>query len=345
MKKLLLCISTLILSQSLSGCSVGNKTTSMSVIYIVTTVCSLLLLVGYCCMIRKKEPWFVILFASVFVVNMGYLLLSLANTLSFALTANRIAYLGSVFLPVCMMMVIMKVCNIVRRKWFTLTALIIAVIVFLVAASPGYTDIYYKSVMLETINGVAVLSKEYGPWHNLYPIYLASCFITMVATIVYATVKKKLPSPLHVTFLAAATFINIMVWLLEQLVKIDFEILSVSYIITELFLLGIYAILQEQKTLPVRQTQPACLSVEPNPSGLSEQCAFFKAQLPSLTPTEHTIYTLYTEGKGTKDVMQELCITENTLKFHNKNIYGKLGVNSRKQLLQIAALAQEQSPM
>ena len=28
-------------------------------------------------------------------------------------------------------------------------------------------------------------------------------------------------------------------------------------------------------------------------------------------------------------------ITENTLKFHNKNIYGKLGVPSRKELLRI----------
>jgi DNA-binding CsgD family transcriptional regulator len=33
--------------------------------------------------------------------------------------------------------------------------------------------------------------------------------------------------------------------------------------------------------------------------------------------------------------MAILNIKENTLKFHNKNIYGKLGVSSRKQLLEI----------
>ena len=32
-------------------------------------------------------------------------------------------------------------------------------------------------------------------------------------------------------------------------------------------------------------------------------------------------------------------IKENTLKYHNRNIYSKLGVSSRKQLLQIAAAA------
>lgn len=40
--------------------------------------------------------------------------------------------------------------------------------------------------------------------------------------------------------------------------------------------------------------------------------------------------------------MAELNIKEDTLKFHNKNIYSKLGVTSRKQLLHFAALTQHQ---
>ena len=35
----------------------------------------------------------------------------------------------------------------------------------------------------------------------------------------------------------------------------------------------------------------------------------------------------------TKEIMAEMQITENTLKFHNKNIYGKLGVSSSKELV------------
>jgi len=48
------------------------------------------------------------------------------------------------------------------------------------------------------------------------------------------------------------------------------------------------------------------------------------------------IFDLYVEGDGTKDVLSKMNIKENTLKYHNKNIYGKLGVSSRKQLLEIA---------
>ena len=34
----------------------------------------------------------------------------------------------------------------------------------------------------------------------------------------------------------------------------------------------------------------------------------------------------------TEEILASLCIAENTLKFHNRNLYGKLGVSSRKEL-------------
>ena len=37
----------------------------------------------------------------------------------------------------------------------------------------------------------------------------------------------------------------------------------------------------------------------------------------------------------TKEVLANLNIKENTLKYHNRNIYSKLGVSSRKELLEL----------
>lgn len=65
-----------------------------------------------------------------------------------------------------------------------------------------------------------------------------------------------------------------------------------------------------------------------------EKCEFIISQLPNLTATERIIYNHYLDGKSTKEVMKEMSITENTLKFHNKNIYGKLSDSSRKQLIE-----------
>ena len=52
-----------------------------------------------------------------------------------------------------------------------------------------------------------------------------------------------------------------------------------------------------------------------------EKCRFLEKNISALTPTEKAIFDFYIEGKSTKEIMKELDITENTLKFHNKNIY------------------------
>ena len=68
----------------------------------------------------------------------------------------------------------------------------------------------------------------------------------------------------------------------------------------------------------------------------AEKIELFQKGISTLTVTEKMIFDLYLEGNGTKDVLAKMNIKENTLKYHNKNIYGKLGVSSRKQLLEIA---------
>lgn len=64
----------------------------------------------------------------------------------------------------------------------------------------------------------------------------------------------------------------------------------------------------------------------------------FVDNLATLTPKEEDIFKLYVQGCSTKAIISQLGITENTLKYHNKNIYGKLGVKTRKELLQYIEL-------
>jgi len=328
----------------LSGCTpIGSKTASMTFIYMATTFLALLLLVGYFFSIQKKEKWFYVLFTSVLVVNIGYLMLSMSDTLDMALHANRIAYLGSVFLPLSMLKTIHKISKLKYPKWVNGVLVAVSAIVFFIAATPDWLDIYYKSVTLENINGVSVLNKEYGSWHSVYLFYLLGYFTMMIATTIYAIIKKKIESVSHAIIILVAVFVNILVWLFEQLVKIDFEILSISYITTELFLLSVYLMIQNQEKLiaslkaqTVTPPKTPDSDLKKDSKEFIEHCKFIIEQLPKLTPTERSIYNCYLAGKSTKEVLSELSIRENTLKFHNKNLYGKLGVTSRKQLIEYA---------
>ncbi len=69
----------------------------------------------------------------------------------------------------------------------------------------------------------------------------------------------------------------------------------------------------------------------------------FLANLKKLTITERRIFDYYLEGKSPKEILELANIKDNTLKYHNRNIYSKLGVDSRKQLLQFATLMEKTS--
>ena len=341
-----------------SGCStVGEKVSGLSAVYAVMAFLSLLILLGYCFSAAAKQHWFLLLLASVLVVNSGYFSLSVSQTLSEALLANRISYFGSVFLPLSMLMIILDSCGISCNRRICLLLALISIGVFFVAASPGYLDIYYKSESLQTVHGVSMLSKEYGPWHILYLFYLLGYFGGMLAVIICSIRTGRITSTYHSVFLLTAVLVNVGVWLLEQLVHFDFEFLSVSYVISELFLLILFLLQQEHQRpepsaaswapeahcetpdSPVDEIPP----ISEEQAVLADSSRYLLDNLYRLTPTERTIYELYLEGKSTRDVMGELNITENTLKYHNKNLYGKLGVSSRKQLIKIAAFLKSQS--
>ncbi len=64
----------------------------------------------------------------------------------------------------------------------------------------------------------------------------------------------------------------------------------------------------------------------------------FLSGIRNLTGRERQIFDLYLEGKTVPEIMQITEIKETTLKYHNGNIYSKLGVASKKQLLNFAAI-------
>ena len=117
MKKLNMAAILCLLPLLFSGCAIGEKSGTAVLIYGVAAVISLLLFIGCCILERKRSPWILVLFTSVLVVNAGYFWLSVAPTLGSALMANRLSYLGSVFLPLSMLMIILNTTGFNCRKW------------------------------------------------------------------------------------------------------------------------------------------------------------------------------------------------------------------------------------
>ncbi len=84
-----------------------------------------------------------------------------------------------------------------------------------------------------------------------------------------------------------------------------------------------------------RLTASATQEVDP------ENYVYFTANLCRLTPKEHEIFELYLAGRNGKEIRELLRISENTLKYHNRNIYETLNVSSRKEMLRYAAIMEK----
>ena len=305
-------------------------TFNMSIVYGIIVAISFLLAIGYSVFARKKEVWLVCLFFSVFIVNLGYFTLSISKRLEGALLANRIAYLGSVFLPFFMLMTIMDICKMKYKKIVPVILLCISSVMFLVAASPGYYTGYYKEVSLVFVNDMAKLVKTYGPLHSLYFVYLFLYFGMMVGVILFSMNKKNSVSHKHTFFLAVVALMNLVIWFVEQLIYWDFEFLSVSYIISEVLLLLLYGILQDYEQLQDFPERNQAIAAIPEYS--EEEIAAVFPQISTLTVREKEVFQKILKNKKRKDIAEELCVTESTVKKHTSHIFAKLGVSSREGL-------------
>lgn len=302
------------------------------IIYGVIAVISLLLIVGYCSLIKDRDIWFVLMFISVFIINAGYLTMSLSDTIAEALLANRISYLGSVFLPLCMFMIIMNVCKVNYPKWITCLLFVISIAVFVIAASAGYTDWYYSDASIVFYDGAARLVKEYGPLHIVYHVYLFVYFAGMATIIIVSVMNKKVFSIKHAILLLCAVFGNILIWLIEQGIDLEFEFLSISYIITEIFLLSLYCILQDYGIV-VGDDAYISLGAEHSEEIDLEILVKQNPHLTELTGRELEVLKLLLEDKlKRKEMAEELSVTEHTIKKHTAHIFSKLEVSDRKEL-------------
>ena len=311
----------------------------MIITYAIMAIIALILLIGYIVLVHKKESWLLLLYICVTVVNVGYFLLSVSKTVEFAIFSNDFIYLGSVFLSMSMLLTIIRLCGFEVKKKLIIALLIIGALMFAVIATVGILPWYYKEVELTFVDGTAKLNKVYGALHPTYMIYLLGYFSAMVACIVQSIRKKMIASQRYASLIAAIVFGNIAVWFIEKFIPWNFEFLAISYIFSEIILLGIYWMMQDYVRADLIP-QPATEVARPAPIDIATMSMEEKILkvLTFLTPgeilatREREILELVLQNKKRKEIADELCLSENTIKTYTRTLYGKLGVSSREEL-------------
>ncbi|MGN1223156.1 MAG: LuxR C-terminal-related transcriptional regulator [Christensenellales bacterium] len=320
----------------------------MSIFYGIVCLISFILLIVYFIIDKKREKWLMCVFISVLVCNTGYFMLSISRNLNLALISNSIAYIGNIFLPFFMLMLILEICNIKHSKILTYSLLAVGLVMIFITTSGGYLPIYYKEVTLQVIEGGALLIKDYGVLHSLYYVYLFGYMIAMISIIIYAIIKKKITSKMHAIFLSIIVLGNILVWFIEQFIENHFEFLCISYIINEGLLLFLYEMLREYEFIKVNKKDENIItnvdmSVLDLTNKLSEEqvaLVFTNWQaLNILTNREKEILKHILLGQRRKEIAVNLYLSESAVRKYTTSIFRKLEVNNRTELCKKAKKA------
>lgn len=72
---------------------------------------------------------------------------------------------------------------------------------------------------------------------------------------------------------------------------------------------------------------------EEMPPGVQLLFTDFSSRVQTLTPMERTVLQYYIEGHDTVEIANLAFISINTVKKHNTNIYRKLGITTREELM------------
>ena len=302
---------------------------------------SLSLLPLYFLFVRKKqnEPWLLFLFACVAVVNLGYTLIAFSNTVEFALFANKITYLGQVLIPLCMFMLISKLCGYTYKKWVIGVLIGVAVIMFAIICTTGYLDWYYTSATIEKVDGATVLHKEYGILHPINLIYVILYFVGMITVIGLSLGQHKSASQKHACGMLLIVLGNIAMWCFGKVIPWEVEFLSVTYLMSAGGFLIEWLMLQDyvhknEVPSPVIVEEKAPIIIVDNMTR-AEKIKTILASLPEdtvLSTRQMDILERILDYKSRKEIAVELHLSENTVKTHTGMLYKALGVSGRDEI-------------
>ena len=204
--------------------------------YFVVFILSLIMTTSFLLRNKNVDSLF-LLFSLLVTINcMGRFLLSVSPNIEMAIWSNKFLYVGAVYAPLLMIVVLARLCNtkIPKPLFYIMTTYSTIVLAFVMTI--GYSGIYYKSCRLIHADGYNYLEKVYGPLHILYPVMMISYAVMVIVYLTLAIKKRNQISFKTVVAICFTGFSVILLYTLERIIKFNFDVLVFGYLLGIVFM-------------------------------------------------------------------------------------------------------------
>ncbi len=206
--------------------------------YATTIVISVILLVLLLKISKhQRNTNFVLMFTIGIVVSIGYYFLSMATTKEEVYLATKLVYLDGTFLIFFWTLGICQICNIKMNKWAGILLLLINTEMMVSVYTVGKTGWHYKDVVIHNELGYTYLTKEYGPHHSIYLLFMVIEMIIPFVIVVFSVLRRRKSSWLYTLLLGIGQAATILAYFIERAVNLKFELMPFGVIVCQIMLL------------------------------------------------------------------------------------------------------------
>ena len=211
----------------------------MILYYSITAILTLIGLIVLMCSyeLKKLNHYSVIVQLLMTLANGGYLALALSKTVSEAVLANKLCYLGGCFIPPLWLLLICTVCNFKLKRFTKILMYAYSFFVYAMVLSIGYSDFYYDEIFLEQYKGATILGHTYGPGHVFFYVILYGYMLIQMVILVYTMLKKKAVSRKNLWALMIMEVLNIGSFAIGRKVNSAVEIMPLMYVLDTVIVL------------------------------------------------------------------------------------------------------------
>lgn len=174
--------------------------------------------------------YYILLVASVIVVNLGFLQMATATTEEAAVMGNLTTCLGTPFTLLFDVAVIADLCKTRVPLAVKILCTCVSFALFLCALTIGYVDWYYQDTWLVQGDGYVFLAKDYGPLHKLYPAYIMAMMLYSLGIVICALRRRTRVSHFVSVGLMLLQVIACAVYLGERMVGLQVELMPLVYV-------------------------------------------------------------------------------------------------------------------
>lgn len=200
-------------------------------IFIASLICSLI----YVYIWHKHfDVNFTMIFTIIPVACMGYVLRGYATRMDGAIAATQVIYIGGCFLQFFILFSIFSLCKIKVNKWIRTGMFVLCAFMYCSVLTIGHMDVFYSDTSFEMVDGVPVLTREYGFMHTAFYAVVIAYFLAGMVTIAYSLISKKQIPRRIICLIVIPYILSMFSFFGGKLIGYKMELTPLAFLIAEI---------------------------------------------------------------------------------------------------------------